>query len=147
MKRWFTLQEHNARRARLHWDLRFEWYPETVDFLVPYLDKRTKPTPEPMGTASSPTLRSFCVPKHHWPEWSEYLLAIPTEDHPWEYRKFAGTIPEGSYGAGHVQLLFGGLVEVYKMKPESVIWQFGDKAYEIFASKEVYFLRRIKCPS
>ncbi len=98
-ERLVVIQEHAAKRAGLHWDLRVQVEGDLDDYRSMRSD-----TNEPDDNERY-VLRSWAIPKHRFPKANEKLLAIKTEDHPWSYKDFEGTIT-GGYGAGEVKLLF-----------------------------------------
>jgi len=71
----YVIQRHQARR--LHWDLRLE---------------------------EDGALKSWAIPKEPPAEAGIRRLAVAVEDHTIEYADFEGTILEGEYGGGTVEI-------------------------------------------
>jgi bifunctional non-homologous end joining protein LigD len=94
----FVIQQHYA--TRLHHDVRLE-----------------------MLNGDTPVLVSWAVPKQLPRDRGEKHLAIRTEDHPFEYGEFEGTIPEGNYGAGEVRIFDRGTYEMLERTEDRITFR------------------------
>ena len=95
----FVIQQHYA--TRLHHDFRLEM---------------SRP-------GSEPVLVSWAVPKGLPRRRGTKALAVRTEDHPFDYGSFSGSIPGGNYGAGEVRIFDSGTYEVIKRDGEKITFK------------------------
>jgi len=102
----FVIQKHAARR--LHYDLRLE---------------------------VSGVLKSWAVPKGPSLNPGDKRLAIQVEDHPFDYRTFEGTIPEGNYGAGEVIVWDQGTFEPEGTLPAAEQIERGELKFRLHGQK------------
>ena len=91
-RRLYVIHKHSA--AHLHYDLRLE-----------------------MNGA----LRSWAVPKEPPRKKGIKRLAVSVQDHELGYARFQGTIPEGQYGAGEVEIWDDGYYIPIAIKENSII--------------------------
>jgi len=100
----YVIQKHAA--THLHYDLRLEM---------------------------DGVLKSWAIPKEPSTSPGVRRLAVQVEDHPVEYANFEGTIPEGEYGAGTVEIWDKGTYKLVERKEDKLIVEInGNKLKGIY---------------
>ena len=106
----YVIQKHAA--THLHYDLRLEM---------------------------DGVLKSWAIPKEPPSALGVRRLAVQVEDHPVEYANFEGTIPEGEYGAGTVEIWDRGTYKLIERKEDKLIVEINGKKL-----KGIYVLLRFR---
>jgi DNA ligase D-like protein (predicted 3'-phosphoesterase) len=106
----YVIQKHAA--THLHYDLRLEM---------------------------DGVLKSWAIPKEPPSTLGVRRLAVQVEDHPVEYANFEGTIPEGEYGAGTVEIWDRGTYKLIERKEDKLIVEINGKKL-----KGIYVLLRFR---
>lgn len=106
----YVIQRHEA--THLHYDLRLEMDGVLKSWAIP----KTPPT--------APGIRR---------------LAVQVEDHPVEYAGFEGSIPEGEYGAGSVEIWDKGNYTLLERKEDKMAVDIHGKRL-----RGIYYLIRFK---
>lgn len=96
----YVIQEHDAKRAGRHFDIRFVLHGTSVSWALPMKGKRD-------GVSRLPQ------PGERW-------NVIRQPDHAIEYNKFEGTIPDGQMGAGTVKIWAKGKLDIHKIEDGTV---------------------------
>jgi len=94
----FVIHEHHA--THLHFDLRLEMQGVLKSWAIPKIPTTTKDIKR---------------------------LAIQVKDHPLDYAKFYGMIPEGNYGAGIVKIWDKGKYNLISKNSKKIIFELHGK--------------------
>ena len=104
----FSVQEHDAKRAGLHYDLR-------------------------LGDNNANKAYSWAIPK--WPKPGEKRLAIRTNDHTIPYMDFIGTLPKG-YGQGTVKRKYRGPALIKDSSEKKINFTHDKIPYTLIKTKD-----------